>query len=49
PWAPWHIIPADHKWYRNLAVSQVIIEALEKLDMRFPPPLPDAGDIVIPD
>jgi PPK2 family polyphosphate:nucleotide phosphotransferase len=49
PWAPWYVIPADHKWYRNLAVSQVLIEALEKLDMRFPPPLPDAGDIVIPD
>jgi PPK2 family polyphosphate:nucleotide phosphotransferase len=48
-WAPWHVIPADHKWYRNLAVSQAIVEALEKLDMRFPPPLPDAGDIVIPD
>jgi PPK2 family polyphosphate:nucleotide phosphotransferase len=49
PWAPWHVIPADHKWYRNLVVSQVIVEALEKLDMHFPPPLPDAGDIVIPD
>jgi polyphosphate kinase 2 (PPK2 family) len=49
PWAPWYVIPADHKWYRNLAVSQVIVEALEKLDMRFPPPLPGAGDIVIPD
>ena len=49
PWAPWFVIPANHKWYRNLAVSQVIIEALEKLDMRYPPPLPDAGEIVIPD
>jgi PPK2 family polyphosphate:nucleotide phosphotransferase len=49
PWAPWYVIPANHKWYRNLAVSQVIIEALERLDMRFPPPLPDAGEIVIPD
>jgi PPK2 family polyphosphate:nucleotide phosphotransferase len=49
PWAPWYAIPANHKWYRNLAVSQIIIEALENLDMRFPPPLPDAGKIVIPD
>jgi PPK2 family polyphosphate:nucleotide phosphotransferase len=49
PWAPWYVIPANHKWYRNLAVSQVIIGALEKLDMRYPPPLPDAGEIVIPD
>jgi len=48
PWAPWHIIPADHKWYRNLAVSQIIIETLKKLDMHYPPPLPDAESIVIP-
>ena len=49
PWAPWYVIPANHKWYRNLAVSQIIVEALESLDMRFPPPLPDADKIVIPD
>jgi PPK2 family polyphosphate:nucleotide phosphotransferase len=47
-WAPWYVIPADHKWYRNLAVSQIITEALEKLDMHFPPPLPDADQIVVP-
>jgi PPK2 family polyphosphate:nucleotide phosphotransferase len=49
PWAPWHVVPADHKWYRNLAVSQAIVEALEKLDMHFPPPLSDTGEIVIQD
>ena len=49
PWAPWFVIPANRKWYRNLAVSQIIIEALEKLDMRYPPPLPDADKISIPD
>ena len=49
PWAPWYIIPANHKWYRNLAVSQIIIDTLERLDMHFPPPLPDADKIVIPD
>ena len=49
PWAPWYIIPANRKWYRNLVVSQIIVEALEKLDMRYPPPLPDADKIVIPD
>ncbi len=49
PWAPWYVIPANHKWYRNLAVSQIIVETLEKLDMRCPPPLPDADKIVIPD
>jgi PPK2 family polyphosphate:nucleotide phosphotransferase len=47
PWAPWYVVPADHKWYRNLVVSQAIVEALEKLDLRYPPPLPDADSIVI--
>lgn len=49
PWAPWYIIPANHKWYRNLAVSRILVETLEGLDMHYPPPLPDADQIVIPD
>jgi PPK2 family polyphosphate:nucleotide phosphotransferase len=49
PWAPWYIIPANRKWYRNLVVSQTIVETLEKLDMHYPPPLADAGSIVVPD
>lgn len=28
PWAPWHIIPADRKWFRNVAVAQLLVEAL---------------------
>jgi PPK2 family polyphosphate:nucleotide phosphotransferase len=34
--APWYIVPADHKWFTWLVVSHVIIEALEKLDLRYP-------------
>jgi PPK2 family polyphosphate:nucleotide phosphotransferase len=49
PWAPWFVIPANRKWYRNLVVSQIIVEALEKLDMQYPPPLADADKISIPD
>jgi PPK2 family polyphosphate:nucleotide phosphotransferase len=49
PWAPWHIIPANRKWYRNLAVSSAIVDVLERLDLRYPPALPDADKIVIPD
>jgi PPK2 family polyphosphate:nucleotide phosphotransferase len=48
-WAPWHVIPANRKWYRNLAISQIIVEALERLNMHFPPPLPDADSIIVPD
>ncbi len=49
PWAPWYVIPANHKWYRNLVISRIIVETLETLDMHYPPPLPDASKIVIPD
>ena len=35
-WAPWHIIPANRKWYRNLVISKVLIDALEGLQMRYP-------------
>jgi PPK2 family polyphosphate:nucleotide phosphotransferase len=49
PWAPWYVIPADHKWYRNLLVSQIIVQALEKLDMRYPPLQEDPAEINIPD
>lgn len=34
--APWNIIPADNKWYRNLLISMTIVENLEKLSMSFP-------------
>lgn len=34
--APWYVIPADRKWYRNLTVSQIVIDALKSLDMEYP-------------
>ena len=37
-WAPWYVIPADRKWYRNWAVAGILIEALEELDPRYPQP-----------
>ncbi len=35
-WSPWYIIPANQKWYRNLAVTKVIVAALRRLDPQFP-------------
>ncbi len=35
--APWHVIPADNKWYARLAVSQLLWQALEGLDLDWPP------------
>jgi polyphosphate kinase 2 (PPK2 family) len=34
--APWHVIPADNKWYARLVVASAIIEALDGLDLAFP-------------
>ena len=41
PWAPWYVIPADSKWYRNLQVAQVVRKALEAMDLQYPRPSPD--------
>ncbi|MGE6219022.1 PPK2 family polyphosphate kinase [Nubsella zeaxanthinifaciens] len=35
-YAPWYVIPADKKWYARLAVSQVIAETLEQMNLKFP-------------
>ncbi len=44
--APWYVVPADRKWYRNLVVASILIETLENMDPRFPPE-PDLEGIVI--
>jgi len=36
-WAPWYVVPANHNWYRNLVVASVIVDALKKLKMSYPP------------
>jgi PPK2 family polyphosphate:nucleotide phosphotransferase len=36
--APWHLVPADRKWYRNWAVTRLLIEQLEELALRWPEP-----------
>ena len=45
--APWHIIPSDRKWYRNLVVSKILRETLEKLAPQFPEAEPGLADIVV--
>jgi PPK2 family polyphosphate:nucleotide phosphotransferase len=35
--APWYAIPADQKWYRNLAITRVIVETLKDMDPQYPP------------
>jgi PPK2 family polyphosphate:nucleotide phosphotransferase len=40
-WAPWHVVPADHKWFRNLTVARLVADTLERLDPKWPPPEED--------
>ena len=47
--APWYIVPSDRKWYRNLVVSQLLIDALEALDMSYPEPVVGIENIRISD
>ena len=35
--APWYVVPADRKWYRNLCVARIMLDTLKKLEMEFPP------------
>jgi PPK2 family polyphosphate:nucleotide phosphotransferase len=35
-WAPWYVIPADHKWFTRAAVADIIISKLKSLDLRYP-------------
>lgn len=44
-YAPWFIIPSNHKWFRNLAVSKIVVEPLESLKMKVPAPTVDIKEI----
>ena len=45
--APWYVVPADHNWSRNLAVAEILVDALERLDPRLPRPDPGLEDAEI--
>jgi PPK2 family polyphosphate:nucleotide phosphotransferase len=45
--APWYVIPADRKWYRNWALSNIVLDALKRMDPQFPEPEDDLDDVVI--
>jgi PPK2 family polyphosphate:nucleotide phosphotransferase len=46
--APWFVVPANRKWYRNLAVAGIVREALGRLELKFPPPAWDLSGMQIP-
>jgi len=43
--APWFIIPSNHKWFRDLAISQIIVRQMEDMDMQFPKPTVNVAEI----
>jgi PPK2 family polyphosphate:nucleotide phosphotransferase len=45
--APWHVIPADRKWFRNWAVAQILVDALSGMDLAWPDGDPGLADIVV--
>lgn len=47
--APWHVIPSDKKWYRNWAISQVIVDAMTEMKPKLPKPGLNPRDFVIED
>jgi len=47
PWAPWYVVPADRKWYRNLVIGTTLVETLTNLDMAYPDPEDNLDEIEI--
>jgi PPK2 family polyphosphate:nucleotide phosphotransferase len=45
--APWYVVPADRKWFRDFAISQVLLQELEQLPLRWPSPQPDLRSVRI--
>ncbi len=45
--APWHLIPSNHKWFRDLLVSQIIVKTMEKMDLQFPKVDWDPSSVII--
>ncbi|MFT3895332.1 MAG: polyphosphate kinase 2 family protein [Anaerolineales bacterium] len=46
-YAPWYVVPANHKWFRDLVISSALVEALEDLKMKYPEPAENLNGVVI--
>ncbi len=47
PWAPWYVVPANHKWFRNLVVATALVDALEAMKIQDPVPAEDLSGVVV--
>jgi PPK2 family polyphosphate:nucleotide phosphotransferase len=48
-YAPWYIIPANHKWYRNVVVASIIADTLDRMNPDYPPPADNLDGITVPE
>ncbi len=46
-WAPWYVVPADHKWVSAVAVATLLVDALETMDPQIPPPADDLDGLEV--
>jgi PPK2 family polyphosphate:nucleotide phosphotransferase len=49
PDAPWHVVPANRKWFRNLVVARTVADTLEAMDPRYPEAAKGIADLKVPD
>jgi PPK2 family polyphosphate:nucleotide phosphotransferase len=49
PHAPWHVVPANRKWFRNLVIARTIADTLDAMDPQFPEAVAGIADLVVPD
>ncbi|HEV7669372.1 MAG TPA: polyphosphate kinase 2 family protein [Thermoanaerobaculia bacterium] len=47
PWAPWYVVPANRKWFRNLVVVTALVEALDALKIKNPEPTEDLAGVEV--
>ena len=47
PWAPWYVIPANKKWFRNYLVAELVVHTLDGMRLKYPPPTVDISKVVL--
>lgn len=45
--APWYVVPAEHRWFRDLVVAQIVVARLESLNLQYPPATIDPASVVL--
>jgi PPK2 family polyphosphate:nucleotide phosphotransferase len=46
-YAPWYVVPADRKWFRNWVISDILVKTLDRMDMKYPKPKQDLSRVTI--